>query len=84
MMPDPNSLTSGTLAAPTDADLLYAAAVRMLAADRLAELTDHPTSRVKCIGLAARYGMTREDVVAVITCSRHQARRALITGQVPR
>ena len=84
MMPDPNSLTSGTPAAPTDADLLYAAAVRMLAADRLAELTCDPTSRVQCIGLAARYGMTRDDVVAIITCGYAQARRALITGQVPR
>lgn len=84
MMPDPNSLTSGTPAAPTDADLLYASAVRVLAADRIAELTDQPTSRVQCIILAWQYGLHRREVTRLITCSHEQARRAAITGQVPR
>jgi len=83
MMPDPNSPTSAAPGASADADLLYAAAVRLLAADRMAELIGGSNARAHVMGLAYAYGLTLEDSVAILRLDVHAAQRAMVTGQVP-
>ena len=83
MMPDPNSPTSATPGAPSDADLLYAAAVRLLAADRLAELIGDSNARAHVLGLASAYGLTAEDSISILRLDVQAAQRAMVTGQVP-
>lgn len=83
MMPDPNSPTSAAPGASADADLLYAAAVRLLAADRLAELIGDNNARAHVLGLAHAYGMTLDESIAILHMDLDAARRAMVTGQVP-
>lgn len=83
MMPDPNSLTF-TPPAPARGDaVVYASALRMLAAERLAELEGRPTSGDGLIALARKYGVTDGDILDTLAAPERTARRILLTGKRP-
>lgn len=83
MMPDPNSPTSSTPRATPRNGLLHAAAVQLLAADRLAELIGAENARSHCLGLAMAYGVDVEEAKAILRLNIPEAQRAMASGQVP-
>ena len=83
MMPVPDSPTSGTPSAPAEPDLLYASAVRLLAAHRIAFLEHLPSPAPNIPALAWRYGVTLGETIRMGSCTLAQAKRAMVTGQVP-
>ena len=84
MMPDPNSLTSGTPRARSVGDLLYGFAVRLLATDRVAELRGEHTSRWYVVAKAQEHGLTEEDIATVLEYGPAEAAWSARTGVILR